>query len=811
MDPEKGLKSNLTPHEEGIDIKKYVFLILKNWWWFAITLFISITVSYMINRYSQKVYGSSCSLIIGEPDSRIGNTENILDELARARGRKRKAVVENEISVLKSYNLARMALDELDFSVTYTAIGRRGIAESQLYLDSPFRVIVDSSDSKGPLGTYYITILSDRKYLINVNDEFFQEMEFGEPFKWKSTIFRVELRHPESYVFRINASNKYYFHFNDLNSQAIHYSNALSVEVNAEKGSILSLSMSGFVPNQITDYLNKLCEIYIRSNLEEKNITSINTIEFIDNQLRGVVDSLESTGIRLQKFRSSNQVIDLTKEGVFLFEKAQDLQSQKALLDINSRYYEYLLEYINEKTDFSDIVAPSVVGIEDPLLNSLVAKVNTLNLERRNLSMTVMENSPQLMVANNHIENTRIAIRENLLSHIKTNEIAIRDIENRIGSIENEIQKLPSTERQMINIEREFTINDQVYTFLLEKRAEAGISKASNNSDHKLLDIARPENAVIIKPQRSTNHTLAIALGVIIPFSLIVLIAFFNNKIVDRKDIERNTNVPIIGSIGHSDDSCEIPAFEKPKSSLAESFRSLRANLQFMAKDKEKKVIAITSTVSGEGKTFCSVNLAAMYAMAGKSTLLVSLDLRRPKIHHVFNVKNVAGMSNYLIGKASLNEVLIKTGINNLSLVNAGPIPPNPAELIDSDKMKEFIEQAKEHFDIIVIDTPPVAIVTDALLLKELVDIFVFVIRHGYSSKQIFRLVNDLYGRNYLHQMALLVNDIQLTGYYGYSYNYNYEYGRYGYSSEKYYSDDQKEIQVGGIGRLFGWLFKKLS
>ena len=794
------------PEEEGIDIKKYVFLILSHWWWFAIALVFSLTIAYLINRYSQNIYSASCSIILGESDSRVGSVENILDELARARGKKRKAIVENEISILKSYKMSRLALQELEFEVTYIAVGRRNIAESQLYKNCPFYVLADESKPYKPIGTFNIYILSPEKYRLSFEDGNTRTLLFGEKFQQELYGFEVHLSDPDNFVYQQQLSNKYYFSFNDINNQSKAFSNSLGVEVNAEKGSILTLSMSGFVPEQITDYLNKLCEVYIKTNLKEKNLASDNTIQFIDEQLNGVVDSLEVTGLRLQQFRSANKVINLSKEGAFLFEKMQELQSEKAGLDIKDRYYGYLLNYIQRKVDFSDVVAPSVVGIQDMLLNNLVAELNALNLERRNLSLTVLDNSPQVAVLNNKIVNTRNALQENLNSLIEGNNIAIIELDERINKIETEVKKLPSTERQLINIEREFSINDQIYTFLLEKRAEAGITRASNTSDHKILDIARPENASKIKPKTSTNYMIALAAGGIIPLILLLIIDFFNTKITDRKYLELNLEVPIIGNIGHNEDSSELPVNENPRSSLSESFRAMRTNLQFVLKDERAKVLAISSAVSGEGKTFVSVNLASILAMANKKVLLVSLDLRRPKVHNIFNLPNDSGMTTYLIGKNTFEETICKTNINNLHISASGPIPPNPSELLSSQKMSEFIEHARKIYDYIILDTPPVAIVTDMLTLKELIDAFIFVIRHNYSDKQVIDLANSIYQKHLIKNIGVVVNDIQVKGYYGYSYRYGYGYGYgYSYSSKEPYYDDKARPE--GISKLFRKLF----
>lgn len=801
----------LIPEEEGIDIKKYIFLILGHWWWFAISIFVSLTIAYLINRYTQVVYSASCSIIVGEEKSETGTIENILDELSKVRTNKRKAVVENEITILKSYKMARMALEELDFNVDYIAVGRRGIAEMQLYNQCPFIIEIDTNQFNLINHGVFITILSDKEYRLDIDDKFeiSRRMKFGEKFEHESFHFTVFQRDSLNFNYNNLTNKKYYFIINSINNLANQYRSSLNVEVNNEKGAILSLSMQGFVPQQLTDYLNKLSEIYLKNNLDEKNRASENTIRFIDQQLSGIVDSLEITGLKLQQFRSANKLIDLGKEGNFLYQQVQELQSEKAMLEMQANYYNYLLDYITVRNENSEVVAPGVVGIQDNLLNELVKTLNELLLKKRQLKSSINDNSPLLVSIDNQINSSIKSLKENIHSLVESNVIAINKLNERISKIDVEVQKLPGTEKQMIDIQRKFKINDQIYTFLLQKRAEAGITKASNNSDHKILDRARPENVLLVKPKYSKNYLIGLLGGLAIPLILILLIEFFNTKISDRNYLENRLKAPIIGNIGHNDSTTELAVNSNPKSSMSESFRAIRSNIQYILKDPQSKVIAVSSAISGEGKTFCSVNLASILALAGKKTLIVSLDLRRPKVHRIFDLENKDGISTYLIGKTEYSNLFKPTMIPSLFMTSAGPIPPNPAELIGTEKMAEFITRARKEFDFIIIDTPPIGIVTDALVLKDNIDSFLFVIRHNYSDRQVIELINDLHIRKVFKNICVVVNDIQLKGYYGYSYKYGYQYG-YGYSYHynQYEDNDNKILRKKVFERIFKFLHK---
>ncbi len=682
--------------EESIDIKKYLYRILYNWWWFALSVFLALTVAYLVNRYSEDIFRANCTLIIANENTQRGDVESIIEDMTNIRNRRTKAVVQNEITVLKSYKMSHAAIMNLNFNISYTAVGRRGIAESKLYNGSPFFVVVDTSKPNQLNYPVNITILSPSTYRLTIDDKYniSKVLYFGQKFNHESFNFMLLPRHPESLKNLTGYPLKYYFVMNDINSLVNQYRGGLNVEVNDEKGSILTLSLTGPNKEQICDYLNKLSEVYIQSNLDEKNITSSNSIRFIDDQLHEIIDSLKRAGVRLQNFRSTNRIINISQEGNALFQQMEALNTEKAGIEIKAAYFDYIKKYIETKKDNSEIIAPSVMGIQDALLNALIVQVNELITERRTLQFSSNENNPRMNMINSQLENVRMDILENVNNLIASNEISASRLAKRIAMLEQEIQKLPFTERQLINIQREFNINDQIYTFLLQKRAEAGITKASNTPDHRLLDIARPENALMIKPKTSMNYMMALVLGGLLPLMLLILIEYFNNKIVDRKDIEQLTSVPILGSVGHNEKLFELPVFENPKSALAESFRSLRANLQYLLKNESHKIISISSTISGEGKTFCSANLAAILAMAGKKTLLVSLDLRKPKIHKLFRIDNSVGISSYLAGISPLEKIIHSTNIDNLSVAVSGPVPPNPAELIESSRMMEFIQQA---------------------------------------------------------------------------------------------------------------------
>ncbi|MBA7587781.1 hypothetical protein ES708_29822 [subsurface metagenome] len=302
---------------------------------------------------------------------------------------------------------------------------------------------------------------------------------------------------------------------------------------------------------------------------------------------------------------------------------------------------------------------------------------------------------------------------------------------------------------------------------------------------------------------------IALVIGLAIPLVIILLFDYFNNKIIDKPDIENNTNVPILGTIGHNHGESDLPVVQNPKSSIAESFRSIRTSIQYLLPEKGRNIISISSTISGEGKTFIATNLSVIIAMSGRKTLLVGLDMRKPKIHKDFNVSNDEGLSTYLINETSYEDIIRSTDIENLYIASSGPIPPNPAELLEKPLMKEFFDKAKKEFEYVILDTPPVAIVTDAILLTQYTDTNIFIVRQKYSSKNVIQYIDELYNKKNIKNLSLLVNDVKISSYYGYGYGYGYGYD-YGYDygyGQGYYGNENntsKSIYTKIKNVLFG-------
>jgi capsular exopolysaccharide synthesis family protein len=770
---------------------------------------LSFGFAYAKNRYSDKVYTISSTLLI--KDNQFGGGSSELGNIfPGANAFKNEQSLKNEIGILKSFSLNYRVMKELpSFHVVYVRVGKRGIVESRMYNNTPFNVVYDSLYKQTLDLHIAIKILSSDSCQLEINGiaNFSKVLHFGERFNRMGFDFTITAQSGKS-PFDRNASNKYYFYFIDPAVLANQYRNNLSVTPIDKDATLVTLSISGSVPEQEADYLNKLMEVYLQQGLDVKNQKADKTIEFINGQIGSVSDSLRKAEGSLENFRLSNKIIDLSKEGTLIQNRLESFENEHVSLILQKEYYQYLLEYINAKNATGDIVSPGIMGVANGSLERLITELATLQQEKSKLKVNISEDLPAVTLIDNGIKDVKAMIAENINSSMKSLENAIKDSNTRISAVEADINKLPGTERRLINIQREFDLNNTVYTYLLEKKAEAGIARASTVSDNRIIDHADSFNSAMVSPKKRQNNAMALAFGVLIPIILILLIDYLNNKIIDKTDVKKGTQAPILGYISHCDYKSDIPVNAKPNSTLAESFRSVRTSLKYFIPENEKPVIAISSTISSEGKTFISINLATIIAMLGKKVLLIGLDLRKPRIHKVLEVENGKGMSTYLCGDNEFEEIIQSTTIENLFYAPAGPVPPNPAELIETEKMKDFIKKAKGEFDYIIIDTPPIAIVTDALLIAPYVDLYLLVVRQRYTSKNTLELIQELYKNGTLKNLGIVINDINLSGYYGYglrygysmgygySYGYNYydqgNYGRYGYSdkSEGYYTEE---------------------
>ena len=796
--------------EQSIDIKSIIYTFLRNWYWFVLGAVVALAAAFLINRYTTKVFQARGTVIVkegrGVDPTAIMTTGNFSSYQN----------LDNEIAILRSYSLTDRVVRKMEIEVTYMSKGR--IKESELYKNSPFQVEIDKSVPQAVGLVYYINFTDNDSFTLTANSESRRTFDFllgnEETFRPEKIAFSGEYKQGEwidnGYNRMRIVLNEGYNHSNILKDKNMSFwlnsypslvrqMNGFTAGPSSKSSSVVSVSMSGANKQKIVDFVNLLMNEYVSRGLERKNLVSENTIQFIDDQLGNIQQSLSSAENALKDFRTRNDLMNLDLQANQVYNTLRALDKERSEKNVNLMLYKRLQNYIQTQIDDPEnLAAPSTMGISDPLLERLVQQLVTLSQTKATQLLTQTEQHPQIVKLDEQIVTTKRTLLETVNNLVENAQMSLKELDKRIARTEAESKVLPEKERQLMNYQRNFTFNDDTYKYLMQRRAEAQILRASNTPDNEILDLARVDRATKVAPRSSMNMLVALVIGLLIPALILFLKDFFNVAINERKDVEKLTKFPIIGQVAQSSDNDPLLVINSPKSPIAESFRSIRTNIEFITQGKPKSTILVTGDVQGIGKTFNSINMASIYALYGKKTVLLGFDMRKPRIFNDFGLSNNIGLSSYLSNKEPLENIIQPSGkINNLDIITSGPIPPNPAELIASDKCNELMAELKERYDYIIIDTPPLGLVTDAFLLMRHSDVNLFIVRQGHTNKNIFgSIIKDIEQRGI--DSSIVINGIETAkgyGYgshkYGYGYAYGYgNYGKYGIYGSGYYGDE---------------------
>jgi capsular exopolysaccharide synthesis family protein len=552
----------------------------------------------------------------------------------------------------------------------------------------------------------------------------------------------------------------YYFKFHHLDYLSMEYLEKLDIKRISPLASIINIQFRGENEQKTISFLNKFLDSYLEENLAKKNKIALSTINFIDSQISEISDSLVLSESKLRNYRSANQVMDLSFQGQRIYEQMTQIETERANLQVQERYYNYIINYFKTNNDMSGVVPPSSMNVTDPIMNQLITDLLALNSQRSGILSNNSEKNLFLGQIENKIKIQKQAIIENVTNNLNTLNLSINELNYRSDKLSKEISKLPKTELNMVSMQRKFNLNDVIYTFLLQKRSEAAITLASNYPDFEILEPARDIQSILVAPKKKLNLLIAIFMAFLIPTLYIIGKDLFNETITSYHEIEHFLDRSIFGVIYSNDRKTEAVVVDYPGSFIAESFRNLRSNLFLKLKPEPSKIILITSTQPGDGKSFVSFNLAASIASVGYKTIIIDCDLRRPMLHNKFKNENTKGLSNYIINNASPDEISCKTFIENLSFIPAGPIIPKPSELIEPGVLDDLIITLKKEYEYIIIDTTPVGLVADASLLMKYASQILLIARNNYTRKDIFASVVDNFTSKQINNYEVVFNDL---------------------------------------------------
>lgn len=806
-------------NQASFDFKGFLMKIAGYWKWFLLSLIISFTIAYQVNIRKEKIYAMETLISVKEENnplftsttSLVFNWGGISDQ------------VQTISTTLQSRSHNELVVDNLQFYIDYLVQGNYNLTDA--YGAVPFYVAIDKTKGQLAGGLIGIKFISETDYEIRIpfeqnsvsiltysdnsyattavaEGEFVKRYKVGQQVSLPFLNWKLQIKDAPGFY----KGNEYFVRFNDFNGTVSGYK-GINVRSDDKGSSIITLGMQGTNKARMVTYLNATVKMLIKRQLDNKNQFATNTIAFIDSTLVSMESQLKETGNELKTFRKDKNIYDIEEGGAKFSDKILEFDVQKDELTRKVAYYNSLKAYLKNSVDYAKLPAPSVAGIEDPNIVTNVSKLIALSTQRSEMAYAV-KSDKIFQDFDNQMAAIKNVLLENIASAKSSLQYDLAMVTNKINQAEGTIKKLPDDQQELIKIKRKYDLSDNIYSTFLQKRSEADIVKAANLSDIHFIDPAKDVGGGLIGPKTSVNYVMALFLGLLFPLLFVFAVFFINNSIQNVEDINKLTKIPLIGVVGLLKESSDLAVFEKPKSALSESFRAIRSSLQFLYKKQDvegAKTLMITSSVGGEGKTFCSINIATVFALSEKKTVIVGMDLRKPKLFDEFNLTNDLGVVNYLIKQKTLEEITNPTQIPYLDVILSGPVPPNPSELIISDSMGAFIEELKKKYDYIILDTPPVGLVSDALELSQFSDVSLYIVRQNYSKKEMITLLNNRIKRGELSNVSIILNGFQNKAKYGAGYGYGGGYGYYGTGgyANGYHEVDEKKTFLSTILKRF--------
>ena len=775
------MEKKISPLDNVIDFRQFFHRIISNWYYFVLSIILSITIAFGYVRYSHEQYKSTIKVIIKKSgDSESASEilyENITDN---------KSYIKDEIQKFFSFPLIYQTVEDLRFDISYFIVG--SIKTSEV-LSSPIIVSCDLSITrKNPVQSFEVKILDDDKFNIyNQQLELNSEFYFGDTITINNYEFVVN-RNPE-YPF-IKENPILVFKFSPIKRVAKNYQARIQIEPLEKESNIFSLFVLEEDQEKGVNFLNKLVENHIKNDEERRRASSLNAVNFITNEIQLIEDSLSIIEMNLQEYKNSHNIPDINLKTQSIYKKISELETELSSYKYQDKYYQYLDSYLNNGDSFDEIIAPSTYGITNASLNELIRQLTSIQLEKNILIDGGQINNPSVSDFNIQISQLSKNIKELIVNSKNSNRSIISDLNNRISDEETSLSFLPTEQRELLNIVRIQETSESLYTFLLQKKSEAEINASSILSNIGIHEPAMFFIKPAVFPNVKQTFSITILFGFLMPLLVLLLLDVINDKIRSRMDLEKLTEIEMIGVIGRNHAAKTLLTDLNPKSSISEGFRALRSNLTYKDYEGKDKVYLLTSSVSGEGKTFIASNLAIVFANSGKRTLLLGGDLRRPKLYEDFDSNNKIGLSSILSGENSIEECTIKHVTEKLDVIVSGPLPSNPSDVFLNETFENLIIDLKSRYDKIIIDTAPIGLVADAYMITKHTDVNLYVVRQDYTKKDVLRFVNELHEKNRIENLYLVLNDVAAgSGVYGYGkYGYGYSSG-YGYGYTTYLSD----------------------
>tara|TARA_R110001592_G_scaffold105579_3_gene296920 strand:- start:207711 stop:210086 length:2376 start_codon:yes stop_codon:yes gene_type:complete len=754
-----------------MDFKLIILSYVKFWWLFvlSIILFVGLALAYLF--FSTPLYSVSSSILIKVDGGSDFAQNTVYSELEAYESNK---LVENEMEILGSYSLMRDAVEELPLDYFFYTEDKYSRMRELYGEDVP--VSVKTLLKKPDVGQYpeevrvTVKLFDDHFILLQKNDSE-KVYKYGELIdNWYG---EIKIDKAESYLGEM--PELLHIYFKNKDQVAGMYRGRIQVNLSQRFASVFNISLVDAVPKKGEEILNKLIEEYNLQAVKEKNVTASNTIDFINSQLDTLMKDLNNTERRVEEYRRLNNISDMGTENSLMVQASKDIETQLSEIKTQTEVLNYLEDYLQDP-ESTGIEVASNLSIIDETLTGLVVEFNRLQNERQRLLRTVQPNNPVVATIIGQLESLKNNIGTNIANIKNGLRIESQNLKSDLAQINARISNVPEIERGLLELTREQNRKQEQYNYLQSKKEESNLSLATTTvSNARVIDKAASSGSPV-KPNKMVIMGMALIVGFICPFGFIYIKNTLNSKIVHKSQVQDITEIPILSEISNYPNGGELLAIsEKRRTPIAEQFRLLRTNLKFVSEGKDDRVLMVTSSISGEGKTFFSLNLGASLSIAKKKVVVLEFDLRKPALLKSVKMKTNLGIADFLSNDdVKIEDIILDfKKVDGLYLIGCGNIPEDPAELTLGDKVKVLIDELKEQFDYIIIDTAPVGTVTDAFNLAPYCDRTLFLIRYNYTKKENLMFMEDIDIKNKLRNTSLVMNDAKQTnGYYGYSYGY---------------------------------------
>ena len=757
--------------EDEIDIRDVIRKLRRQKVWIIAITILTTLIAGVYAYYQPSLYQASTTIEIGEAQKGGMRTDDLLQ--AALSGGSASGGIETEIAVMQSRFLVEQAVKKVHLSTRIEGIN--ALHKSvELWHDAPFEVHLE----RGKEIRFDLEVHKDETFTLEAEGNnpltgqtihYSGNHRFGQPIKHKAfELTLVRTQQPLRYAhFRFVVHNPAY------HAEAIRNTH-LTVNQIGKKANVVKLTYRDPVPARARDCVNALADAYMAQNIRRKTIEAEQTLKFVNKQLAIIEQGLKRSASRLETFKKKNKTVDVTLSATELSKSLLDYESQLGILGMQVDILKTLSRKIARGKHLETLTLAGA-DIESPNLSRLIGELQQATLTQKELSKTYTSAHPKVQANTARIRQLKTVIRSslnNILHGLKEKEALLK---KNMVKYQEKLARLPKIQRDYLSLERTFLFNEKFYSYLMEKRTETEIRRAATVSQNRIIDRALlPKQP--IKPKRKLIVVVGLILGLILGVVFALVREFLDNTIKTQDEIERETQAPIIGTIPHYSIGKEkrtLMVRERPKSAVSEAFRHLRTNLQFMLPEGQAHIIAVTSTIAQEGKTSIASNLAAILNLLDKKVIILNFDLRKPMLHTLFGVPNNKGLSAYLSGHADEQEIVVATPYSNLDIIPSGPTPPNPSELIASPRSRVLLDHLRQHYDVIILDTPPIGLVTDARTLLTYADAVVYTLRADYSKKEFLKSIQHLYEQKDIHSLGLVLNDLKIEKH-GYGYGYGY-------------------------------------